>query len=204
MPKATCRCGQKLSLPVNGPERVVCPNCSARVRIRRDPAKVGPGDGFVRFNCPCGRRLKVRTDALGGAMAQAGKCPDCGRVVPVPSSLLLSGSPAPSSSSGPLKLKAHGAETPTEELNADEFAALERWAASHLAKGLMPSPSPSSARVPARAEDEEPDTETAVAPPSVPQSVKVEAGLRVCPRCGRPIHLSAVACRECGAPVPKR
>jgi hypothetical protein len=34
--------------------------------------------------------------------------------------------------------------------------------------------------------------------------VKVEAGLRVCPRCGRPVHLSAEVCRQCGASVPKR
>jgi ribosomal protein L40E len=37
-----------------------------------------------------------------------------------------------------------------------------------------------------------------------PAAVKAEAGLRVCPRCGRPLHLSAVTCRDCGAPVPKR
>jgi hypothetical protein len=34
--------------------------------------------------------------------------------------------------------------------------------------------------------------------------LKVEAGLRVCPRCGRPVHLSAEVCRQCGASVPKR
>ena len=34
--------------------------------------------------------------------------------------------------------------------------------------------------------------------------VKVEAGLRVCPRCGRPVHLGAESCRHCGAHVPRR
>jgi ribosomal protein L32 len=34
--------------------------------------------------------------------------------------------------------------------------------------------------------------------------MKTEAGLRVCPRCGKPVHLSSIVCRECGAHVPKR
>jgi hypothetical protein len=37
-----------------------------------------------------------------------------------------------------------------------------------------------------------------------PSSIKIEAGLRVCPRCGKPVHLGAANCRECGAAVPKR
>jgi ribosomal protein L32 len=35
-------------------------------------------------------------------------------------------------------------------------------------------------------------------------ALKMEAGLRVCPRCGKPVHMSATVCRDCGAPVPKR
>lgn len=183
MPRATCRCGQKLSLPVNGPDRVICPKCSAKVRVRRDPPNVGPGDGFVRFNCSCGRRLKVRAETADASTPHAGKCPDCGRVVPVPTSF------PPPSGSGPLKRKGQGPETPTEELSPDDVAVLERWAQSHLSR----SPAEKTAAV-------------AVEPPPAPPRavVKAEAGLRVCPRCGRPIHLSAVACRECGAPVPKR
>jgi hypothetical protein len=191
MPRATCRCGQKLSLPVNGPDRVICPKCSARVRVRRDPPNVGPGDGFVRFNCPCGRRLKVRAETAGAATPLAGKCPDCGRVVPVPTTF------SSSSTSGLSKVKGHGPETPTEEMSPDDFAALEAWARPHLGHG------------PAEGEKTavslEPSTTPLSPPPAAPSAaVKAEAGLRVCPRCGRPIHLSAVACRECGAPVPKR
>ena len=173
MPRATCRCGQILSSPVNGPERVICPKCSAKIRVRQDAPKVGPGDGFIRFHCPCGRRLKVRAEATTPDVPLAGKCPDCGRVVPVPTQ--------PGSNSGPLKLKGHGAETHTEELGPEDFARLESWAAGHLARAAA-----------------------AAMPPPARASVKAEAGLRVCPRCGRPIHMSAVACRECGAPVPKR
>lgn len=176
MPRATCRCGQKLSLPINGPDRVVCPKCSAKVRVRRDAPSVGPGDGFFRFDCACGRRLKVRAEVADASTPLTGKCPDCGRVVPVPTSF------PPSSGSGPLKLKGHGPETPTEELSADDRAVLERWSATH---------EPRAAVEPAEA-------------PAPVASLKAEAGLRVCTRCGRPIHLGAVACRECGAPAPKR
>ena len=34
--------------------------------------------------------------------------------------------------------------------------------------------------------------------------VKFETGLRVCPRCKKPLHLSADNCRECGMPVPRQ
>jgi ribosomal protein L40E len=37
-----------------------------------------------------------------------------------------------------------------------------------------------------------------------PSKVKFEAGLRVCPACGKPVHMSATTCRECGSPVPRR
>ncbi len=37
-----------------------------------------------------------------------------------------------------------------------------------------------------------------------PSKVKFEAGLRVCPGCGKPVHMSATTCRECGSPVPRR
>ena len=185
MPRATCRCGQKLTLPVNGPDRVICPKCSAKIRVRQDAPKVGPGDGFIRFHCPCGRRLKVRADENTPTASLAGKCPDCGRIVPVPTQT--------GSHSGPLKVKGHSAETPTEELGPEDFTRLESWAASHLARAA-------AAAMPPPAHNATPTMPPAVAP----ATVKAEAGLRVCPRCGRPIRLSAVACRECGAPVPKR
>src|SRR4051794_4986452 len=99
MPRATCRCGEPLNVP-EGSERVVCPRCGARVKVRV-PA-VGPvldSDGFLRFNCPCGRRLKVG----GGRLPSHGKCPDCGRVVPVPTT-------------GPSSRPVGHPETPTEDL----------------------------------------------------------------------------------------
>lgn len=181
MPRATCRCGQILSIPTSGPDRVVCPKCSSRIRVRRDSPKVGPGDGFIRFNCPCGRRLKVR-DTGSNEVGQAGKCPDCGRVVPVPSS---------SSSSGTLRARADDPETPTEDMGPEELAMIDRWARSHLGNPAATALGPAQVFVPP-------------APPPPEPTMPAEAGLRVCPRCGRPLHLSAVTCRECGAAAPKR
>jgi len=196
MPRVTCRCGQTLSVPVNGPERVVCPQCQSRIRVRRDAlagggagAAAGPaGDGYVRFACTCGRRLKVRTGDLG-AGPQAGKCPDCGRSVALPAGPGLSGTDP---------------EVPTEELTAADLVALERWSQEQINKsgdggGTDARGRAAAATTAAPPADPDPPADTA---PVVP--VRVEAGLRVCPRCGRPVHLSATTCRDCGVAVPKR
>lgn len=169
MARAICRCGQALPSPAAGSERVVCPKCGARVRIRQaapaagggDPA--GSGDGFIRFFCPCGRRLKVSA----ANPPSNGKCPDCGTIVPVPR-----GNAGPP----PGHPDAH-----TEELSAEDLATLEAWSA-RIAGGI-----PSST------------ADFAVHPAG-----RVEAGFRVCPRCGKPIHMGASACRACGTVVPKR
>lgn len=199
MPRVSCRCGQVLSVPAGGPDRVTCPKCSARIRVRRDEPtgeKAGEeGDGFLRFPCVCGRRLKVRVgSASTGPTPLAGHCPDCGAVVPVPSQ------PA---SSAVLNPKSPGPETPTEDLGAVDLAALDRWSQSHLA--ASPSTGSGSA-IGAAAAVPIPDPDPVAVPEPKPAvaAVKSEAGLRVCPRCGRPLHLSAVTCRECGTPAPKR
>src|SRR5947209_3916248 len=129
MPRATCRCGQKLSVPIDGPDRVICPKCSARIRVRKSTPKLGTDDGFVRFSCTCGRRLKVRVIA-GAPLPQAEKCPDCGETVPVPDDAPVK----PSSSAVVKSVPAPVLETPTEELDAAELAALESWAQAHLEK----------------------------------------------------------------------
>ncbi|HEV3166561.1 MAG TPA: hypothetical protein VGZ22_21230 [Isosphaeraceae bacterium] len=172
MPRATCRCGQELTIPDDGTDRVVCPKCNAKVRVRRGRLRDASPDGFIRFFCPCGRRLKVS----GEKPPKFGKCPDCGRVVPVPDP------EAPS----PQAYPAGHPEALTEELSAVDAAMLDEWARGHLNKGGNPIGAAST-----------------VIQTTKP-SGKVEAGLRVCPKCGRPLHLSAVVCRDCGAPVPKR
>ena len=192
MPRATCRCGQKLSIPINGPERVICPKCQSRIRVRKDSpgaSAVGGEEGYIRFDCPCGRRLKVRRTP-GEDLPLAGKCPDCGRVVPVPSR-----STSTSTSEG------GDVESITEEMNDDDLAVLDRWAQRYEAQRTPRVAAPSAMAVEAARSQSRPEF---TPEPPEPVATRVEAGLRVCPRCGRPVHLSAVACRECGAPVPKR
>jgi predicted RNA-binding Zn-ribbon protein involved in translation (DUF1610 family) len=171
MPRATCRCGQDLNVPDDGSERIVCPKCGAKVRVRLPVAAPGreadEGDGYVRFNCPCGRRLKVKADAR--TKPSHGKCPDCGRVVPVPTAGLSPNDP----------------ESPTEELSTADLSMLDEWTRRHIDAD---SRAPSSTQL----------------LPSGTSPFRSEAGLRVCPRCGKPVHLGASSCRECGIPVPKR
>jgi len=172
MRRATCRCGQALTVPGDGTERVICPSCGARVRIRRGVSRNSSSDGYIRFFCPCGRRLKVSAVQP----PQFGKCPDCSRVVPVPTAAdasgggLIPGSP----------------ETPTAELSVVDAAALDEWSRRHLGGAAIATGASSTAIQSQR------------------PTGRAEAGLRVCPRCGKPVHLSAVTCRACGAPVPKR
>lgn len=180
MPRATCRCGEPLTFPGLGPDadRVVCPRCGSRVRVRRRAAPSPPpgasADGFIRFDCPCGRRLKVSATNP----PPHGQCPDCRRVVPVPDVTI-----APSLPPG-------HPETPTAELNPADRMMLERWTRDHVARRTNRQPSPSTSdHLPARA---------------APPSDRAEVGLRVCPRCRKPVHLGAEVCRNCGTPVPRR
>jgi DNA-directed RNA polymerase subunit M/transcription elongation factor TFIIS len=171
MASAVCRCGQTLPAPAEGSERIVCPKCGARVRIRVKKRSTVYSDGFIRFPCPCGRRLKVSAEQP----PKSGKCPDCGRVVPVPDT---------DATSQPLP-PGHP-ESPTQELSTADAAALDEWSRKHL--GISGSPENVSTTI------------LHTVKPAGP----VEVGLRVCPKCGRPVHLSALVCRECGALVPKR
>jgi hypothetical protein len=171
MTRAPCRCGQVLTIPPGAPDRIVCPRCGAKVRVRRPGAgeggQEGQRDGFLRFFCPCGRRLKVNAEQP----PSHGKCPDCGRVVPVPAQGLM---------------PTGDAETRTEDLSPEDLAALDRWSRGHLSRAGA-----------ATAAQSAPTTELKTTRPA-------EVGLRVCPSCGRPVHLGAESCRHCGASVPRR
>lgn len=180
MPQAKCRCGQTLNFEGTD-ARVVCPSCGARVgvRLRRDdPAGQAAGDGYIRFHCPCGRRLKVQ--AAGNV--RHGRCPDCDRVVPVPEASTAAARSGPTGRPG-----AVDAERKTEELPAADAEALEAWIRRHQASE---SATPAVPVVPILRPSDS-------AGPS-------EAGLRVCPSCRRPVHLGADACRHCGTAVPRR
>ena len=161
----------------------------------RSPAEAdATGDGFIRFLCPCGRRLKVSAEER----PKAGKCPDCGRVVPVPTSAF-----------GTLKptMSRNEAEARTEDLDDDDLAELEKWSARHLASSGQAEGDPArTGPVPFCFRSGSTMTDSACRPSAIPQAsvVKFETGLRVCPRCKKPLHLSADNCRECGMPVPRQ
>jgi hypothetical protein len=200
MPRVTCRCGEKLDVQPGGPERINCPKCGAKIRLRRASAQSPGGelgDGFLRFLCPCGRRLKV--SAIDRPVA--GKCPDCGRVVPVPTASQVSATAAAAS-----KQTAHtDMEARTEELDAADLAQLAEWS-SRYADNPRPSHAPISTSPDIESIKTGDDAEIGfVAPVPAPASaVKFEAGLRICPRCKKPVHLGAATCRECGTPVPRQ
>ena len=183
----------------NDPERITCPKCGARIRLRRTTTAVQPrdetGDGYLRFLCPCGRRLKV--DARD--RPTAGKCPDCGRIVPVPESAWKEAAGASPD------LRGQGQTHPaarTEDMDAADLERLERWAKRHQATSNHNQQSGSESTTSHQAL-------SAVSPAAMAQDssspvMKMEAGLRVCARCGKPLHMSATVCRSCGEPVPKR
>jgi hypothetical protein len=202
MPRVTCRCGEKLSLEPDGPDRIDCPKCGAKIRLRRAPpphvADEAEGDGYIRFLCPCGRRLKV--PAVNRPVA--GKCPDCGRVVPVPTSKKAA-SVMPSAKQSTQS----DSEARTEELDAEDLAQLETWSSRHADSAPRadgPVSTATGLHVIAAASDS--DAQAGFVPPLMPPPsvVKFETGLRVCPRCKKPVHLGAAICRECGTPVPRQ
>ncbi len=160
----------------------------------------GTGDGFLRFLCPCGRRLKVSSIDRPAA----GKCPDCGRVVPVPTAAQVN-----LAADSSKQVSQSDTEARTEELDDNDLAQLEEWSSQHIA-----NPNPNRPEAPvstatglhAVAAGADFDGGLAfVTPMAAPASaVKFEAGLRVCPRCKKPVHLGAAICRECGTSVPRQ
>jgi ribosomal protein L40E len=90
-------------------------------------------------------------------------------------------------------------------MDAVDLARLEEWSARHLGRSSYPNGGTGNdvtpAVMPFVATPEAGLSSLGTSPPSM---VKYEAGLRVCPRCGRPVHISATTCRECGSPVPRR
>jgi hypothetical protein len=201
MPRVTCRCGEKLNAQPGGPDRIACPKCGAKIRLRRSsapPPGGETGDGFLRFLCPCGRRLKVSA----ADRPVAGKCPDCGRVVPVPTTAQASVMAAPTK-----HVAQADTEARTDELDATDLAQLEEWNLRHAGNADHPqSPVSTSTGIQSIVSGADADTEIGFVPPMSPpaSAVKFEAGLRICPRCKKPVHLGAATCRECGTPVPRQ
>jgi ribosomal protein L40E len=199
MARVTCRCGEILKVGPSDPDRLSCTRCGARIRIRRNPEQrpeEDPShDGFVRFSCQCGRRLKVSARER----PEFGKCPTCARIVPVPESAWAGFASKP----GQGVNKAGHPEARTEELDTLDLERLERWSR----RFLDPSGAAGSGNTTGTTMSH-PSLDQPQAPPSPqnspPPAVNLEAGLRICPRCGKPVHLKATVCRACGAKVPSR
>jgi len=199
MARVTCRCGETLKVTSGDPDRLTCPRCGAKIRVRRSPSQRSEGsesaDGYVRFNCPCGRRLKVR----GDDRPEAGKCPDCGRIVPVPESGWKELADAFPGSKG--QSRSHPTAR-TEDMDAADLERLKRWANRYQAASnhnQQPGDDSTTSHQALNAV-----SPAAMAQDSSSPVMKMEAGLRVCHRCGKPLHMSATVCRSCGEPVPKR
>jgi hypothetical protein len=90
-------------------------------------------------------------------------------------------------------------EPRTEEMDNADLARIQEWTANHLSRAGGPAIDHKA--TPAIAGFGLGQALDSASPPS---KVKFEAGLRVCPACGKPVHLSATTCRECGSPVPRR
>ena len=90
----------------------------------------------------------------------------------------------------------------TEDMDAADLERLERWASRHQAASnhnqQLGGESTTSHQALSAV------SPTAMAQDSASPVMKMEAGLRVCSRCGKPLHISATVCRSCGEPVPKR
>ncbi|MFO0951666.1 MAG: hypothetical protein U0835_11050 [Isosphaeraceae bacterium] len=131
MPRATCRCGQKLSFPADGPDRVICPKCNSRIRVKRaeSAATAVPSAENSKWTATGTRGSPALRPSAQGATrcpAPGRKCrPDCGRVVPVPATTVSTATLTSRSSPG----SGH-AEVPTEVMSAAEVA-LDRWSESH-------------------------------------------------------------------------
>lgn len=199
MARVSCRCGEKLKVLPDSPDRIECPQCGARIRLRRPGLKDADddSDGYVRFLCPCGRRLKVPA----ADRPVAGRCPDCGRVVPVPAKL----KPA-TDSKRPRGLGQADPDTRTAELDVNDLAQLDQWAARYpTQRECAEDPGLASTGLVTVGADVDPLHKISVLSPPRPTSsvARFEAGMRVCPRCKKPVHLGAVTCRECGTPVPR-
>ena len=154
------------------------------------------GDGFVRFHCPCGRRLKV--PAKGGPRRAS---------APTAGGLSRSLRPrGPRQSPGKNRYQAipkHGPRkwTPTT------------WPAwKNGPRRIWPIPIAPATRATKTTSlvpvlpGTDPVADTAYINPATPpnSAVKFEAGMRICPRCKKPIHLGASTCRACGTPVPRQ
>ncbi|MBN1505386.1 MAG: rhomboid family intramembrane serine protease [Sedimentisphaerales bacterium] len=88
--RATCSCGRAVTVSRQYAGKVVqCPVCKGKIVVPEsiEPtrsaarlAALGGNDGYIRFACPCGKRIKMPARYAG----RWGKCPQCGSRVRIP------------------------------------------------------------------------------------------------------------------------
>ena len=92
----------------------------------------------------------------------------------------------------------------TEDMDAVDLDRLARWASRHLPTASNPAENSQEDATTGSYQSLAPTMSEEPVRGSAPSSVKIEAGLRVCSHCGKPLHMSATVCRECGEPAPRR
>jgi len=85
-----CSCGKRLKVPAAFVGKIArCPQCQKRLTIpgkrpaapeAAPPQAQKPKEQFIRFVCPCGKRIKVPTKFAG----KSGRCPRCQSQLKIP------------------------------------------------------------------------------------------------------------------------
>ena len=129
----------------------------------------------------------------------AGKCPECGRVVPVPPL----GCGTLNSPKGK-KPRGNDPESRTEDLDPAELAELEKWSGRYLTKSGQAEGPLSTTGIIAVNSRAENDNNIGLPINAFVQAsvVKFETGLRVCPRCKKPLHLTRIIVVSVGCQSP--
>ena len=197
MPRVTCRCGEKLKVPPESPEHMDCTRCGARIRLRR-PKPQGNTANWRRIH-PVSLPLRTPTKGIGGGTAQGrkmsrlwtGRAGAYIRIWHIEADQRARMTPR------------HGQRILTPPILPNSKNGLHAtWPVPVKLKAIRAKTGP----VPSVLRSGRQRRTLASCQTAIPQAsvVKFETGLRVCPRCKKPLHLSADNCRECGMPVPRQ
>ncbi len=200
MLRVTCRCGEKLSILARAPSGWTVPSAEPRSgcagRLPRKRMKGAMASCASSARAAAGSRCRSR-DALWPGVARIA---DASSRFPRPRR--ARSTRAQGKNSRKMTPKAR-----TEELDTDDLTLLRDWAARHAAAASdaeVPSPGSTALHNVDDSAGLGGSLEFMRGGASPPSTVKFETGLRICPRCKKPVHSSAANCRECGTPVPRK
>ena len=198
MARVTCRCGETFKVPSTDPDRLVCPRCGAKIRVRRDPSAPRRRTRRDRRRLhPVQLPVRAAAEGAGRDRARGGQVPRLrpGRAGPR-FGLVAGGRPCRPrrDSSGRARPDAR-----TEDMDAADLARLEpgraaTWAGRCPAERRARSAPPRRTR-PIDAVAASSDHREAGRARRRGRDRGRPAGL---PRCGKPVHISATVCRNCG------